>query len=31
MSSMRTTVFSTPVLTPLLRWLSIAILALIGW
>ena len=28
---MRTTVFSTPLLTPVLRWLSVAILALIGW
>lgn len=28
---MRTTVFCTPVLTPLLRWLSIAILKLSGW
>ena len=28
---MRTTVFSTPVLTPLLRWLAIGGLKLIGW
>jgi len=28
---MRTTVFSTPLLTPLLRWLAIAILKISGW
>ncbi len=28
---MRRTVFSTPLITPLLRWLSILILKLIGW
>ncbi len=28
---MRRTVFSTPLVTPLLRWLSILILKLIGW
>lgn len=28
---LRVTVFSTPLLTPLLRWLAVAILALIGW
>ena len=30
-SSMRTTVFSTPIITPLLRLLAIAILKLTGW
>ncbi len=28
---MRITVFSTPLVTPLLRWVSILVLALIGW
>lgn len=28
---MRRTVFSTPIITPLLRWLAIGILKLIGW
>ena len=28
---MRTTVFSTPLVTPLLRWISILVFALIGW
>jgi len=28
---MRMTVFATPVVTPLLRWVSIAVLAMLGW
>jgi len=28
---MRTTVFNTPIITPVLRWLAIVILKLIGW
>lgn len=28
---MRTTVFCTPVITPLLRWISIVVLKLVGW
>lgn len=28
---MRTTVFCTPVITPILRWLAIVVLKLIGW